>query len=105
MLRKSFLWLSVSATLLCLPTLALSSQINELAVVGADDNRYGFDRVICVDGLKIFQTIAFGYGDGTGAAVSNIQLYEQKKGNVVPVRCTPGKTNKETAKKKASPKL
>ena len=45
------------------------------------------DRVLCVDGLKVFQTIAFGYGDGTGAAVSNVQLYEEKNGKVVPVRC------------------
>ena len=45
------------------------------------------DRVLCVDGLKVFQTIAFGYGDGTGAAISNIQLYEEKDGKVVPVRC------------------
>ena len=45
------------------------------------------DRVLCVDGLKVFQTIAFGYGDGTGAAVSNVQLYEEKNGKVVPVHC------------------
>ena len=45
------------------------------------------DRVLCVDGLKVFQTIAFGYGNGTGAAVSNIQLYEEINGKVVPVRC------------------
>jgi hypothetical protein len=45
------------------------------------------DRLLCVDGLKVFQTIAFGYGDGTGAAVSNIQLFEEENGKVVPVRC------------------
>lgn len=53
--------------------------------------RHTIDRVICVDGLKVFQTIAFGYGSGSGADVSNIQLYEEKGGKVVPVRCKPEK--------------
>ena len=47
----------------------------------------GGEWLICVDGLKVFQTIAIGYGNGTGAAVSNIQLYEEKNGKVVPVKC------------------
>jgi len=45
------------------------------------------DKILCVDGLKVFQTVAFGYGDGGGAAISNTQLYEEKNGKVVPVRC------------------
>lgn len=46
------------------------------------------DRVLCIDGLKVFQTAAFGRGSDSGAAVSNIQLYEEKNGKVVPVRCS-----------------
>ena len=32
------------------------------------------DRVLCVDGFKVFQTIVFGFVKDGGAAVSNIQL-------------------------------
>lgn len=46
------------------------------------------DRVLCIDGMKVFQTIAFGAGNGYGAAISNIQLYEEKNGKVVPATCT-----------------
>ena len=46
------------------------------------------DRILCVDGMKIFQTVAFGAGNGYGAAISNIQLYEEKNGKVVPATCT-----------------
>ena len=46
------------------------------------------ERVLCVDGLKVFQTIVFGFkGDG-GAGVSSIQLMEEKDGRLVPVRCS-----------------
>lgn len=51
------------------------------------------DRVLCIDGMKIFQTIAFGAGNGYGAAVSNIQLYEEKNGKVVPATCTDKRKN------------
>ena len=53
--------------------------------------RHTIDRVICVDGLKVFRTIAFGYGSGSGADVSNIQRNEEKDGKAVSVRCKPGK--------------
>ena len=46
------------------------------------------DRVLCIDGMKVFQMIAFGAGNGYGAAISNIQLYEEKNGKVVPATCT-----------------
>ena len=46
------------------------------------------DRVLCVDGFKVFQTIVFGFVKDGGAAVSNIQLMEEKKGNLVPLRCS-----------------
>jgi hypothetical protein len=46
------------------------------------------DRVLCVDGFKVFQTIVFGFVKDGGAAVSNIQLMEEKNGNFVPVRCS-----------------
>lgn len=78
--------------LLCLAASVLAAEITPLEVkweVGKDDEpmRRMADKVLCVDGLKVFQTVAFGYGDGSGAAVSNIQLYEEKDGKVVPVRC------------------
>ncbi len=47
------------------------------------------DRVICVDGFKVFQTLVFGLVNESGAAaVSNIQLMEEKGGKLVPVRCS-----------------
>lgn len=46
------------------------------------------DRVLCVDGFKVFQTIVFGFVKDGGAAVSNIQLMEEKSGKLVPVRCS-----------------
>ena len=46
------------------------------------------DRVLCVDGFKVFQTIVFGFVKDGGAAVSNIQLMEEVTGNLVPVRCS-----------------
>lgn len=51
------------------------------------------DRVLCIDGMKVFQTIAFGAGNGYGAAVSNIQLYEEKNGKVIPATCTDKRKN------------
>ena len=51
------------------------------------------DRILCIDGLKVFQTISFGAGNGYGAAVSNIQLYEEKNGKVVPATCTDKRKN------------
>jgi len=54
------------------------------------------DRILCIDGMKVFQTIAFGAGNGYGAAVSNIQIYEERGGKVVPAICTDKrKTTKE----------
>ena len=55
---------------------------------GGPDLKNVHDRVLCVDGFKVFQTIVFGFVKGGGAAVSNIQLMEEKNGNLVPVRCT-----------------
>jgi hypothetical protein len=55
---------------------------------GGPDLQNVHDRVLCVDGFKVFQTIVFGFVKDGGAAVSNIQLMEEKKGNLVPVRCT-----------------
>ncbi len=78
--------------LLCSAASVLASEVVHLTTkweVGSDDEpmRRMADKILCVDGLKVFQTVAFGYGDGSGAAVSNIQLYEEKHGKVVPVRC------------------
>jgi hypothetical protein len=55
---------------------------------GGPDLKNVHDRVLCVDGFKVFQTIVFGFVNGGGAAVSNIQLMEERSGNLVPVRCT-----------------
>ena len=55
---------------------------------GGPDLKNVHDRVLCVDGFKVFQTIVFGFVNDGGAAVSNIQLMEERKGTLVPVRCT-----------------
>ena len=55
---------------------------------GGSDLQNVHDRVLCVDGFKVFQTIVFGFVKGGGAAVSNIQLMEEKDGKLVPVRCS-----------------
>jgi len=55
---------------------------------GGPDLKNVHDRVLCVDGFKVFQTIVFGFVKEGGAAVSNIQLMEERSGNLVPVRCT-----------------
>jgi len=45
------------------------------------------DFILCVDGFKVFQTVAMGTG-GDGAGVSNVQLMEERDGKLVPVRCS-----------------
>ena len=55
---------------------------------GGSDLQNVHDRVLCVDGFKVFQTIVFGFVKDGGAAVSNIQLMEEKNGMLVPVRCS-----------------
>ncbi len=55
---------------------------------GGSDLQNVHDRVLCVDGFKVFQTIVFGFVKEGGAAVSNIQLMEEKDGKLVPVRCS-----------------
>ena len=55
---------------------------------GGNDLQNVHDRIICVDGFKVFQTIVFGFKNDGGAAVSNIQLMEEKDGKLVPVRCS-----------------
>lgn len=41
------------------------------------------NRVLCVDGLKVFQSSFY---DSRGG-ITMIQLYEEKNGNIVPARC------------------
>ena len=55
---------------------------------GGSDLQNVHDRVLCVDGFKVFQTIVFGFIKDGGAAVSNIQLMEEINGNLMPVRCS-----------------
>ena len=45
------------------------------------------DRVLCVDGFKVFQTIVFAFDERGGSAVSNIQLMEERGGILATVRC------------------
>lgn len=45
------------------------------------------DRVLCVDGLKLFQTIGPAWGNGASPVVSTIQLYEERGGKVFPAKC------------------
>ena len=55
---------------------------------GGSDLQNVHDRVLCVDGFKVFQTIVFGFIKDGGAVVSNIQLMGEKNGMLVPVRCS-----------------
>jgi hypothetical protein len=55
---------------------------------GGSDLQNVHDRILCVDGFKVFQTIVFGFVQDGGASVSNIQLMEEKDGKLVPVRCS-----------------
>ena len=55
---------------------------------GGSDLQNVHDRVLCVDGFKVFQTIVFGFTKEGGASVSNIQLMQEKSGSIVPVRCS-----------------
>jgi hypothetical protein len=55
---------------------------------GGSDLQNVHDRILCVDGFKVFQTIVFGFVQNGGASVSNIQLMEEKDGKLVPVRCS-----------------
>ena len=63
------------------------SEIKEVTQDGDLLGTSWVNRVLCVDGLKVFQTIANGRGQGTGVAVSNTQLYEERNGKVVPAKC------------------
>jgi hypothetical protein len=71
-----------------------ASEIKELVAGGsASAKQQVVNRVLCIDGLKVFQTTVFGGDDGTGAAVSNIQLYDEENGKVVPVLCYSDKSS------------
>jgi len=79
----------VAVMLLCATT--VSAKIREQdrnSDISRHVKGHSTDRILCIDGMKVFQTIAFGAGNGYGAAVSNIQLYEEKNGKVVPATCT-----------------
>jgi hypothetical protein len=55
---------------------------------GGRDLQNVHDRVLCIDGLKVLQTIVFGFvNEGGGAAVSNLQLMEENNGALIPARC------------------
>jgi hypothetical protein len=86
---KRFLCVGV-ILLLCLGSVASAfAEIKETEKErGGSDLQNVHDRVLCVDGFKVFQTIVFGFIKDGGAAVSNIQLMEEKNGILVPVRCS-----------------
>lgn len=93
---KSIIYCTVTVIFLNLSFIfaqpVFSSEIKELTASYVNHTaaiRQSIDRVICVDGLKVFQTIVFGYGQGSSASISNIQLYESKDGTTVPVKCEP----------------
>lgn len=72
-------------SMLVFTTSVFASGITELAKKG---DQYTISRVLCVDGLKVFQTFALFENHRGGAGASTIQLYELKKGRVVPATCT-----------------
>lgn len=79
------------ATVMLLTATTASAKIREQdrnSDISRHVKGHSTDRILCVDGMKIFQTVAFGAGNGYGAAISNIQLYEEKNGKVVPATCT-----------------
>lgn len=79
MLKKSITLFGIFSLIFgCASFSGAESKVTEL---GRDLK--GETIVLCVDGLKVLQS--FGYGPGPG--VSTIQLYEEKNGKVVPVRC------------------
>lgn len=79
MLKKSIALIGVFSLIFGFASFSFAeSKVTEL---GRDLK--GETIVLCVDGLKVLQS--FGYGPGPG--VSIIQLYEEKNGTVVPVRC------------------
>ena len=69
-------------------------QSKENAAGGAGGAGERIDRLLCIDGLKVFQTVVFGVGEGSGASVSNMQLYVDEDGKIVPETCT-GKVTKK----------
>lgn len=92
---KKMILLFLAGCVLLVPVLAAAgSDIDELksreeAAGGAGGAGERVDRILCVDGLKVFQTIVLGVGTGSGAGVSTIQLYEERDGKTVPATCTP----------------
>jgi hypothetical protein len=85
---KKVLYVGVTL-LVVLGTVALGlAEIRELQRErGGADLQNVNDRVLCVDGFKVFQTIVFAFDSKGGSAVSNIQLMEERNGILVPVRC------------------
>ena len=89
--RKTLLRLLLTVIVFLLAVSTASAKIREQehnSDISRQVKGHSTDRVLCIDGMKVFQTIAFGAGNGYGAAVSNIQLYEEKNGKVIPATCT-----------------
>ena len=87
---KRFLQVFIVVFVVCSAVSVFAYEIKEIARqnrVRSDVPEDSQDRILCVDGLQVFQTIAFGAGKGNGVAISNLQLYEEKNGKVVPATC------------------
>jgi len=87
-MKKNILMAAILLLSLCCTSSAYAEIDVEERQRGGADLQNVHDRVLCVDGLKVFQTIVFGFSKGGGAAVSTIQLMEEKNGMLVPVRCS-----------------
>jgi hypothetical protein len=85
---NKILLFSVVVSVICLSAVPAFSAIDDIERL----LRPGLgviDRIICVDGLKIFQTTDIGGGADSVQSMSTIQLYETKNGKVVPATCVP----------------
>ena len=87
-MKKFFCWAVVLLVVLGTVALVFAEIRQTQRERGGPDLKNVYDRVLCVDGFKVFQTIVFAFAEDGGSAVSNIQLMEAKDGNLVPVRCT-----------------
>ena len=84
---------SVSVFVFLLVFLTSSLAFSEIKVLGRDKSmamggEWGLiDRVICVDGLKLFQTYMYTGSTNGGVSIATIQLYETQNGKEVPATC------------------
>ncbi|MCP3671276.1 MAG: hypothetical protein GY814_12755 [Gammaproteobacteria bacterium] len=83
---------SAAITTIDAGSLEFQQSVGRHAGPGSLAGSHGLRRfVLCVDGLKILQTVgpAAGWGGGVGFshAVSTVQLYEERDGKALPAKC------------------